>query len=47
MVHAELYRIDTINPANHNGVVRRCIGQHGVIIAAAAVAAAAVAPLTK
>lgn len=21
-----LYRIDTINPANHNGVARRCIG---------------------
>lgn len=36
-MHAELYRIDTINPADHNGVARRCIGQHGVIIAAAAV----------
>lgn len=32
-----LYRIDTINPANHNGVARRCIGQHDVIIAAAVV----------
>lgn len=31
------YRIDTINPANRNGVARRCIGQRDVIIAAAVV----------